>query len=107
MIRRFGNGATNMFMAFVDCFKQAFSESNLPMPQYFGIDIRPRSHLRSLAMYFMLSGSDVFCLRPNLREKEDVAWTILVNGGINTVFHLPSLPMTIDETDLNKAKGLI
>ncbi|MBS1738286.1 MAG: hypothetical protein JSS98_17020 [Bacteroidetes bacterium] len=104
---RFGNGATNMFMAFVDCFKQAFSESNLPMPQYFGIDIRPRSHLKSLAMYFMLSGSDVFCLRPNLREKEDVAWAILVNGGINTVFHLPSLPMTIDETDLNKAKGLI
>ncbi|TAN13338.1 MAG: hypothetical protein EPN37_13795 [Chitinophagaceae bacterium] len=102
---RFGNGATNMFMAFVDCFKQAFSESNLPMPQYFGIDIRSRSHLKSLAMSYMVSGSDVFCLRPNLREKEDVAWTILVNRGIDKAYHLPSLPMTINEADLITAKG--
>ncbi|MBS1641578.1 MAG: hypothetical protein JSR09_04000 [Bacteroidetes bacterium] len=102
---KFGNGATNMFMAFVDCFKQAFSESKLTMPQYFGIDIRPRSHLKSLAMYFMVSGSDVFCLRTNLREQEDPSWTILVNGGINKVYHLPAFPMTINEKDLSEAKG--
>ncbi|TZF83912.1 hypothetical protein FW774_10670 [Pedobacter sp. BS3] len=102
---QFGSGATNMFMAFVDSFKQAFAESKLTMPQYFGIDIRPRSHLKSLAMYFMVVGSDVFCLRTNLREQEDVAWTILASGGIDKVYHLPAFPMTINESDLNEAKG--
>lgn len=102
---QFGNGATNMFIAFMDCFKKAFSESKLTMPQYFGLDIRPHSHLKGLAMYFMVSDSDVFCLRPNLCEQEDPAWTILVNGGIDKVYHLPSLPVRIKESDLNESKG--
>jgi hypothetical protein len=103
----FGNGATNMFIGFVDCFKQAFAETKLTMPQYLGIDVRSRSHIQNLAMYFMALGSDILCLRSNLREKEDVAWTILANEGIEKVFHLPSLPMTINESDLNTAKGRI
>lgn len=103
--KQFGNGATNMFLAFVDCFKQAFAEAKLTMPQYFGIDIRSRSHLENLAMYFMILDSDVFCLRANLREQEDFAWTILADGGIDKVYHLPAVPMTIDESDLNDAKG--
>lgn len=102
---RFGSGATNMFMAFVDCFKQAFAEARLTMPQYLGTDIRPRSHLKSLAMYFMVSGSDVFCLRTNLREQEDAAWAILASGGIDKVYHFPAFPMTINEKDLDEAKG--
>ena len=104
---QFGNGATNMFIGFVDCFKKAFSKSKLTMPQYLGIDVRTRSHLKNLAMSFMILDSDIICLRPNLREKEDVAWTILVNGGIEKVYHLPSLPMTIKEEDLNISKRLI
>ena len=102
---QFGNGATNMLMGFVECFKQAFSEAKLTMPQYLGIDVRPRSHLQNLSMPFMVLGSDVFCLRTNLREQEDMAWTILANAGIDKVYHLPVLPMTINESDLNTAKG--
>ena len=104
---QFGNGATKMFIGFADCFKKAFSKSKLTMPQYLGIDVRTRSHLKNLAMSFMILDSDIICLRPNLREKEDVAWTILVNGGIEKVYHLPSLPMTIKEEDLNISKRLI
>lgn len=102
---QFGNGATNMFIGFVDCFKQAFAKSKLTMPQYFGTDVRTRSHLKNLSMSFMILGSDIICLRPNLREKEDIAWTILFNRGVDKVYHLPSLPMTIKETDLNKSRG--
>jgi hypothetical protein len=102
---QFGNGATNMFMGFADCFKQAFIEAKLTMPQYIGIDIRSRSHLQSLAMNFMVFGSDVFCLRANLRGQEDKAWSILVDRGMTKVYHLPALPMTINETDLITAKG--
>ena len=101
----FGNGATGMFMGFIECYKRAFAEQKMKMPQYLGIDVRPRSHLKSLAMYFMVSGTDFFCLRANLREQEDVAWRILADEGISEVYHLPALPMTIDETDLNRAKG--
>lgn len=89
----------------MDCFREAFAESKITMPQYLGVDISPRSHLNSLAMYFMVSGSDVVCLRPNLREQEDPAWTILANFGIGEVYHLPAIPITINETDLNEAKG--
>lgn len=104
---RFGQGATNMFRGFMDCYKQAFAGVKLTMPRYLGIDIRPRSALKSLAMYFMVVGADIFCLRANLREQEDVAWTIFADGGIDRVYHLPSFPMTIDESDLNTAKGKI
>ena len=102
----FGQGATNMFLGFMDCFKQAFAEASLTIPKYLGIDIRPRSALKSLAMYFMVVGSDVLCLRANLREQEDAAWTILADRGIDRVYHFLVIPMTIDVSDLNTAKGI-
>jgi len=102
---QFGKGATDMFLGFMNCFNQAFIEAKLTKPQYLGIDVRPRSHIQNLAMYFMVLGSDIICTRTNLREKEDVAWAILSKGGINKVYHIPSQPMTINESDLNIAKG--
>ncbi len=105
--KQFGNGATNMFNGFIKCYKKAFNEANLTMPQYFGVDIRTRSHLQSLAMNFMVMDSRFFCLRANLREEEDIAWAILASGGINNVYHLPSIPLAIPESDLGFAKGLL
>jgi hypothetical protein len=104
---RFGNGATNMFIGFGECFNEAFGEAKLSKPQYLGIDIRPRSHLQNLAMNFMVLDSQILCLQANLREYEDVGWAILASYGINKIFHLPSLPMTIQESDLDLAKGLL
>ncbi len=93
-----------MFIDFVKCYKDAFSEAKLTIPQYLGIDIRPRSHIESLSMCFMVLGAKIICLRANLREHEDAAWSILISRGIETVYHLPSLPMTIKQTDLKTAK---
>jgi len=101
----FGKGATDMFLGFVDCFKQAFSDAKLTMPQYLGIAVRSRSHIQNMAMNFMVLGSEIICVRTNLREKEDVAWAILAKGGINRVYHLPSHPLTINESDLKISKG--
>jgi len=102
----FGKGATNMFWAFTNCLGEALGGKQ--SFKYLGLDIRTRSHLQNLAMYFMVLDSDVFCLRANLRGQEDaVAWGLLAEGGINKVYHLPSAPMTINESDLNKAKGEI
>ena len=105
--KQFGNGATSMFDSFIKCYKKAFYEANLTMPQYIGIDIRSRSHLQSIAMNFMVLNSEVFCLRANLREEEDMAWAILASAGINKVFYFPSVPLAIPESDLGFAKGLI
>ena len=102
--RPFGHGATTMFLNFVSHFKAAFADSPITMPQYLGLDVRPRLHLQSLAMNFLCLGPHVLCLRKNLRAEEDPAWTILAGQGIKSVFHMPCVPMAIKSEDLAVTK---
>jgi hypothetical protein len=100
---KFGVGTTSMFTNFVLDFRKSFEDANIKEPSYFGLDVRSRSHLQSMAMNFMTLGSDIFCVRANLREDEP-AWTILAKNGIKEVYHLPSVPMTINKEDLTLSK---
>jgi hypothetical protein len=102
---QFGHGATTMFRHFTADFMSAFRESPIQPPGYFGLDVRPRMHLQSIAMNFMVLGQHVVCLRPKLREKEDVAWSIFASVGVRRIYHMPALPMTIKQGDLGIAKG--
>jgi hypothetical protein len=102
---QFGHGATTMFTHFARDFMTSFKESNIQPPNYFGLDVRPRSHVQSLGMYFMVVGRHIVCLRTHLREKEDAAWAIFAAGGVERIYHLPSVPMTISRDDLKIAKG--
>jgi len=101
---RFGPGATKMLTDFILALRSAYSERQIPEPRIIGLDIRPRSHVASLAMHFMVLGSRVLCLRANLRE-QDPAWSVLAKAGIKEVVHVPSVPLTIREEDLYFAKG--
>ena len=100
----FGHGSTIMLKRFLAHFKEAFLNSKLTSPQYFSLNIRPRLHLQSLAMYFLSVGPHIICLRENLREEEDPAWTILAGAGVKTVYHMPSVPMAIKSEDLAVTK---
>ena len=100
--RDFGNGATAMLTYFVECFRTSFSEAKITMPRYFGLDLRTLSHLQGLAMNFMVLDSQVICLRPNLQEKEDAAWTIFASEGIKKICYLPSVPLTVSNVEDNK-----
>lgn len=102
---QFGRGATTMFKHFAADFISAFRESPIQPPGYFGLDVRPRMHLQSIAMNFMVLGQNVVCLRSNLREQEDVAWSIFASGGVRCMYHMPALPMTIEQDDFGMAKG--
>ena len=103
---QFGHGATTMFSHFAKDFMAAFRESPIEPLNYFGLDVRPRMHLQSLGMYFMVLGQQILCLRPNLREKDDAAWSIFAANGVCTIYHMPALPMTINKADLRVSKGL-
>lgn len=88
------------------CFEssETFNDSKIAQPAYIGLDIRPRSHLNSMGMYFIFLGSQVLCIRIHLRE-EDLVWTILAKAGIKEIIHLPFVPLTITEEDLKFTKG--
>lgn len=102
---QFGHGATTMFRHFARDFMAAFRVANIQPPNYFALDVRPRLHLQSLGMYFMAVGQHIVCLRPSLREKEDAVWSIFASGGVDRIYHLPAVPMTISREDLKVAKG--
>jgi len=93
-----------MLEGFILALRSAYQEAKIAEPRIIGLDLRPRSHLTSIAMHFMVFGSQILCLRAQLRE-QDPGWGILVKAGKKSVIHIPSVLVTIREEDLHLQKG--
>jgi len=104
---QFGKGATKMLGSFMESFRTEYpylAVADKLFGKYISFGARP-SHSYGGTMWFMVLDTQIICLRPDLREQEDSAWGYLASEGIKKVYHLPSVQMAIDESDLDEAKG--
>ncbi len=97
--RDFGHGFTKMMTSFIRALQQSSKETGITLSPCIGLDLRRRMQLGSLGFGFMLFGSHVVCLKTTLSEQDPV-WTALRSTGIAEVFHIPSVPTTINEDQL-------
>lgn len=101
--RNFGHGFTTMMVSFIRALQQSERDTGITLFQPIGLDVRPRLHLGSLGFGFMLVGPYIVCLKTHVTEQDPV-WTVLSSMGISEVFHIPSVPANIPESDLPTAK---
>lgn len=101
--RPFGHGFTTMMVSFIRALQQSSRDTGITLFQPIGLDVRPRMHLGSLGFGFMLVGPHIVCLKTIVSEQDPV-WTVLRGTGLSEVFHIPSIPAGIPESDLHTAK---
>jgi hypothetical protein len=102
---QFGHGFTAMFMGFTESLKASADLTHVPLFTTIGLDVRPRSNLETVGFSFMVLGQDVIALKTEVID-QDPAWTVLADVGIKRVYHMPSLPAAIQESELHIAKAL-
>jgi hypothetical protein len=99
----FGHGFTAMMCGFIRALQQSSADTGIPLFQAIGLDVRPRLHLGLLGFGFMVVGPHIVCLKTQVSEQDPV-WSVLRGLGISEVFHLPSIPVGINESDLPDTK---
>lgn len=99
---KFGRGFAVMMTNFMHAFGKSARDMGLTFT-VLGLDIRRRLQLGNLGLSFMLVGPHIICLKTSVVEQDPI-WTMLKQAGIQEVFHLPSLPVAINESQLHPAK---
>lgn len=84
----FGVGGTNMFFTFLSCMLSACVAVGWKNVRVCDLDFETRPYLRATAFDLIVVGPHVICLKPDVRSDDDI-WAILVNAGIDELFHLP------------------
>jgi hypothetical protein len=100
---QFGHGFTTMVISFIKSLQHISRETGFDLFDCIGLDVRPRSHLNTLGFGFMTIGRNILCLKTNISENDPV-WTILRATGVTEVYHLPSIPVGISESNLPVTK---
>lgn len=99
----FGHGFTTMVVSFIRALQESSRVTKITLFKPIGLDVRPRLHFGSLGFGFMHVGPHIVCLKTVVSEQDPV-WTVLRGTGISEVFHIPSVPAGIAESDLHTAK---
>lgn len=99
----FGHGFTAMLTGFIEDLQATSLETGITLFTTLGLDARPRLELGTIGFSFMVAGPEVVCLKTRITE-EDPAWTVLRSTGIDSVYHVPSLPYDVEEKDLRITK---
>jgi hypothetical protein len=89
-----GNGFTVRMKEFIDGLKAQSRRTGITLSPTIGLDIRARSQLGSLAFGFLLLDQKVICLKTSVRE-DDPIWAVIRSSGIDTLTHLPSVPLEL------------
>lgn len=100
---QFGHGFTTMMTSFIRALQQSSRVTRITFSPPIGLDVRPRLQLGALGFGFMVIEQNVVCLKTRVSE-QDPTWTFLRETGISEVFHIPSVPASIAQSDLHTAK---
>lgn len=100
---QFCHGFTQMMLSFLSALQESSEQTGITLPPAIGLDVRRRMQLGSLGFGFMVIGPHVVCLKTAV-SAEDPTWTALSSVGIAEVYHIPSVPMAINESQLATAK---
>lgn len=100
---RMGHGFTLMMMSFMAALGASAGKTGLPIRPYIGLEVRSRLQLENLGFGFLVVGPHVVCLKTHINEQDPV-WEALRRTGITEVYHLPSVPIAIEEDRLPDAK---
>jgi hypothetical protein len=101
--KQLGHGFAAMMVSFIGALGKSAQALGCTLQPVIGFDIRPRLHLEHLGLSFMLVGPQVVCLQPNV-DSWGPFWEVLRSTGIEQVFHVPSLAVSIREDQLHPGK---
>jgi hypothetical protein len=93
-----------MMMHFLRAEGESSKVLHITMPRPLPPAICPQSQLGVIDFTFMLVGPHIVYLKADL-QREDTGWLLLRKNGIKQVFHVPAVPIRIDESLLASAKG--
>jgi hypothetical protein len=100
----FGDGFFEMTMHFVRAESASSNDLHITMPWPLPPVICPQSQLGAIDFSFMLVGPRIVYLKAEV-QRQDIGWLLLRKKGIKQVYHVPAVPVKIDESLLASAKG--
>jgi hypothetical protein len=100
----FGHGFTFMVGSFIGCLQESSAALNIPLFPCQGFKSYPRLELGVLGFGFMVVGQSVLCLKTKIAA-DDPIWVALIASGIHEIYHLPSIPAGISDSDLAITKN--
>ncbi len=90
----FSPGFTQALFHFVEMLKAESQVTGITLQPCIGLDVRNAGQLGVLDFDFLVLDSEVVCLKAEVDPKDPI-WTVIRSQGIDTVIHIPALPLAL------------